>query len=289
MELQIFKNEQFGEVRMVVIEEQPWLVGKDVAEALGYSNTKDALKKHVDDEDKQIIQRSQFATLENYIPKSALPVDFVRGDIPNRGLTVINESGLYSLILSSKLPQAKQFKRWVTSEILPSIHKNGAYVTNQKAVEIMSNPNALGEFLQGITNQVKQLELQNSNLVEKNEVLEVELLEARKQARYLDVIIESKGAVRVTQIAADYGMSANRFNKLLHELGIQHKVNGQWILYKKYMGKGYTDSTTFDYLDKNGQARANMTTTWTQKGRLFLYELLKNNDILPLIEQDEVA
>ncbi|WP_099776228.1 ORF6C domain-containing protein [Streptococcus suis] len=134
MELQIFKNEQFGEVRMVVIEEQPWLVGKDVAEALGYSNTKDALKKHVDDEDKQIIQRSQFATLENYIPKSALPVDFVRGDIPNRGLTVINESGLYSLILSSKLPQAKQFKRWVTSEVLPSIRKHGAYALSPETV-----------------------------------------------------------------------------------------------------------------------------------------------------------
>ncbi len=136
------------------------------------------------------------------------------------------------MVFQSRKPEAEKFADWVTSEVLPSIRKNGAYVTNQKAVEIMSNPNALGEFLQGITNQVKQLELQNLNLVEKNEVLEVELLEARKQARYLDVIIESKGAVRVTQIAADYGMSANRFNKLLHELGVQHKVNGQWICTK---------------------------------------------------------
>ncbi|HFI0106892.1 TPA: phage antirepressor [Streptococcus suis] len=269
MELQIFKNEQFGQVQLVEINNEPWFVGKEIAEILGYQNPSKALKDHVDEEDK----------LNNETLSS----------LGQRGGWIINESGLYSLILKSKLPQAKQFKRWVTSEVLPSIRKNGAYVTNQKAVEIMSNPNALGEFLQGITNQVKQLELQNLNLVEKNEVLEVELIEARKQARYLDVIIESKGAVRVTQIAADYGMSANRFNKLLHELGVQHKVNGQWILYKKYMGKGYTDSTTFDYLDKNGQARANMTTTWTQKGRLFLYELLKNNDILPLIEQDEVA
>ncbi|HEM3661906.1 TPA: phage antirepressor [Streptococcus suis] len=269
MELQIFKNEQFGQVQLVEINNEPWFVGKEIADILGYKNSRDALSKHVDEEDKGVAKRDTLGGSQDQV--------------------IINESGLYSLILKSKLPQAKQFKRWVTSEVLPSIRKNGAYVTNQKAVEIMSNPNALGEFLQGITNQVKQLELQNSNLVEKNEVLEVELLEARKQARYLDVIIESKGAVRVTQIAADYGMSANRFNKLLHELGIQHKVNGQWILYKKYMGKGYTDSTTFDYLDKNGQARANMTTTWTQKGRLFLYELLKNNDILPLIEQDEVA
>ncbi|HEL1563248.1 TPA: phage antirepressor [Streptococcus suis] len=268
MELQIFKNEQFGEVRTADIKGEVYFNLNDCCKILELSNPR--------------------KTLERLNPKGVTTSDtLTAGGIQQANF--INESNFYKLVFQSRKPEAEKFADWVTSEVLPSIRKNGAYVTNQKAVEIMSNPNALGEFLQGITNQVKQLELQNSNLVEKNEVLEVELLEARKQARYLDVIIESKGAVRVTQIAADYGMSANRFNKLLHELGVQHKVNGQWILYKKYMGKGYTDSTTFDYLDKNGQARANMTTTWTQKGRLFLYELLKNNDILPLIEQDEVA
>ena len=101
MELQIFKNEQFGQVRMVEIEGQPWLVGKDVADILGYVNSRDALAKHVDEDDKLT---SQIATA---------------GQMRNQ--TVINESGLYSLILSSKLPQAKEFKRWVTSEVLPSI------------------------------------------------------------------------------------------------------------------------------------------------------------------------
>lgn len=119
------------------------------------------------------------------------------------------------------------------------------------------------------------------------EFLEAELEEAQKQARYLDLIIESKASLRVTQIAADYGMSAHKFNKLLHDLGVQHKVNGQWILYKRHMGKGYTDSATFDFMDNRGQARTHITTTWTQKGRLFLYELLKENGILPLIEQEE--
>ncbi|WP_449453256.1 phage antirepressor KilAC domain-containing protein [Streptococcus suis] len=128
-----------------------------------------------------------------------------------------------------------------------------------------------------------------THLTMENTQLQIELQEAQKQARYLDLIIESKGALRVTQIAADYGMSANKFNKTLLELSVQHKVNGQWILYKKHMGKGYTDSHTFDYQDKNGHTRANVTTTWTQKGRLFLYELLKDNGILPLIEQDDVA
>lgn len=110
--LQIFKHAEFGAVRTVEIDGEPWLVGKDVAQALGYSDTKSALADHVDSEDRQIIQRGQIATL----------------DIPNRGLTIINESGLYSLVLSSKLPGAKKFKRWVTGEVLPAIRRTGGYI-----------------------------------------------------------------------------------------------------------------------------------------------------------------
>lgn len=128
-----------------------------------------------------------------------------------------------------------------------------------------------------------------TNLTIENNQLQLDLKEAQKQARYLDLIIESKGALRVSQIAQDYGMTANKLNKVLYELGVQHKVNGQWILYKRHMGKGYTDSHTFDFKDKNGTPRTNVSTTWTQKGRLFLYELLKDNDILPLIEQEDIA
>lgn len=110
--LTTFTNEVFGNIRGLEINGEAWLVGKDVASSLGYKNTKDALSKHVDEEDKQLIQRSQFATLE----------------IPNRGLMVINESGLYSLIFGSKLPEAKKFKSWVTSEVLPQIRKTGGYI-----------------------------------------------------------------------------------------------------------------------------------------------------------------
>lgn len=128
-----------------------------------------------------------------------------------------------------------------------------------------------------------------TNLTIENNQLQLDLKEAQKQARYLDLIIESKGALRVSQIAQDYGMTANKLNKVLYELGVQHKVNGQWILYKHHMGKGYTDSHTFDFKDKNGYPRTNVSTTWTQKGRLFLYELLKENGYLPLIEQEDIA
>ncbi len=109
--LQIFNNEEFGSIRTLVIDGEPWFVGRDVALALGYGNTKDALIKHVEKEDKHTLLRSQIATLE----------------IPNRGLTVINESGLYCLILSSKLPSAKKFKRWITHEVLPAIRQTGSY------------------------------------------------------------------------------------------------------------------------------------------------------------------
>lgn len=112
-DIEIFKSEEFGQIRTVLIDREPWLCGRDVSASLGYSNTKDALRKHVDAEDKQVIQRSQFATFE----------------IPIRGLTFINESGLYALIFGSKLPSAKRFKRWVTSEVLPAIRKTGTYST----------------------------------------------------------------------------------------------------------------------------------------------------------------
>ena len=119
-EIKIFDNPEFGKVRTMEINGEPYFVGKDVAEILGYNNTKDAIATHVDADDRAVIQRSENTTLE----------------IPNRGLTVINESGLYSLILSSKLPKAKEFKRWVTSEVLPSIRKHGAYAVD----ELLNDP-----------------------------------------------------------------------------------------------------------------------------------------------------
>jgi anti-repressor protein len=162
-EIKIFENPEFGKVRTVQVNGEPWLVGKDVAEALGYSNTKDALAKHVDNEDKQIIQRSQFTTLENHIPKSVFPVDFVSAEIPNRGLTVINESGIYSLVLSSKLPTAKKFKRWVTSEVLPSIRKHGAYMNDETLKRAILEP----DFLIKLATELKEEKEHRRQLEEK--------------------------------------------------------------------------------------------------------------------------
>ncbi len=131
MKLQVFNNPEFGGIRAVEINGEPWLVGKDVAAALGYSNTKAAISDHVDDEDKRLIQRSENATLE----------------IPNRGMLIINESGLYSLILSSKLPTAKEFKRWVTAEVLPTLRKTGSYNIQAPHLAPETSPAALEKFI----------------------------------------------------------------------------------------------------------------------------------------------
>lgn len=250
-ELQVFKNQEFGSVRTLVVNDEPWFVGKDVAEALGYKNTKDALAKHVDSEDKEIL-KSQNATLEN---------------IPNRGVTVVNESGLYSLVLSSKLPSAKKFKRWVTSEVLPALRKTGQYQVKE---------------LSGSELMAKALIEAQSVLAAKDKVIE----EIKPKADYYDQILQSKSLVLISQIAKDYGLGAPTMNKKLHELGVQYKQGGQWLLYSKYQNKGYTHSRTINITRSDGRSDVRMQTEWTQKGRLFLYELLRKNGILPIIEQN---
>ena len=133
-----------------------------------------------------------------------------------------------------------------------------------------------------LQNENTQLKLENKNLI-------VQLEESNKKASYLDVILGTPDALAITQIAADYGYGAVSFNKLLKQVGIQHKVNGQWILYKVYMGKGYVVSQAFTFKDHYGKDRSKTTTYWTQKGRKLIYDVLKDNDILPLIERDDIA
>lgn len=281
-ELKIFENPAFGKIRTVETNGEPWLVGKDVAEALGYSNTKDAIANHVDSEDKRIIQKSEFTTFENHIPKSALPVNFIPADVPNRGLTVINESGLYSLILSSKLPKAKEFKHWVTSEVLPSIRKHGMYATE----ELLDNPDfAIKVFSELKAEREKRKALETTVDVQKQLIGEL-----KPKADYTDQVLKSKSLVTITQIAKDYGMSGRQFNSLLNDIGVQYKTGGynkQWLLYSKYQDKGWTHSETIRFTRSDGSEDFVLETKWTQKGRLGLYQLLKAWGILPMIERED--
>lgn len=255
--LQLF-NFNGNEVRTLTIDDEPYFVGKDVAEILGYKNTKDALLKHVDVEDRIIVQKSQIATLE----------------IPNRGLSVINESGLYSLILSSKLPTAKKFKRWVTSEVLPTIRKHGMYASSEKIEEMLSDPDTMIKTLQALKEERK------GRLMAEQQVKEL-----KPKADYCDKILQNKSLVTITQIAKDYGMSGKEMNNLLHNLGVQYRQSGTWLLYSKHQRKGWTQSETITIKHKDGNTGTKLNTKWTQKGRLGLYELLKKNDVLPLIEK----
>lgn len=260
--IEIFKNEEFGEVRTLNINNEPWFVGKDVSEILGYSNSKDALKKHVDEEDKQVIQRSQFATLE----------------IPNRGMTIINESGLYSLILSSKLPNAKKFKHWVTSEVLPNIRKHGAYMTDDVLEQAIENPDFMIGILQNLKKEKEKVKLLQSE----NNKLVVKIEEDRPKLEYIDTILNSKNTMTVSQIAKDYDLSAVKLNKILHGEKIQYKCGNQWLLYADYVGKGYTKSST--YVDSIGETR--VSTKWTQKGRLFLHEILTELGYVAILDRN---
>ena len=262
-EIMIWKNEEFGEVRSVEIEGEPWFVGKDVAEALGYSNTKDALARHVDAEDKG---GSRFTTPSG-----------------EQEMTIINESGLYSLVLSSKLPGAKKFKRWITSEVIPSIRKHGAYMTPKTLQEMLSDPGAMIEVLQRLREeQERRKELETVVSVKDQQIAEM-----TPKAGYYDLILMNKDVMPVSRIAKDYGMSAQRMNLLLHEMGVQYKQGDIWLLYQQYAGEGYTQTKTDLYVGGDGEQHAKVRTCWTQKGRLFIYDLLKNKyGILPLIETE---
>lgn len=192
----------------------------------------------------------------------------------------ISESQFYKLAIKANNQVAEKFQDWVTTDVLPSIRKHGAYLTDKTAYDITHSKEALGKLLM----QAGQ------RLIDKDreiEALSAELEVANKKANYVDVIIDSKDDITTTQVAQDYGMSAVNFNKLLKELGVQRKVNNQWILYAKYQGKGYIASRTIPITGHDGRVHTKINTTWTQKGRLFLYELLKANGILPLIERED--
>lgn len=195
-ELMIFNNPEFGEIRTVEVNGEPWLVGKDVAVALGYTNPRKALDDHVDSEDKL---QGDGVTIRDSMGREQHP-------------TLINESGLYSLVLSSKLPGAKKFRRWVTSEVLPSIRKTGGY----------SLPKDYPSALRALADA----EEEKAALAAENERQRQAIADFEPIRQYVDTILESPGTLATTQIAADYGMSAKALNRILHEEGIQHCVNG---------------------------------------------------------------
>lgn len=263
-ELKIFENNEFGEIRTILDEQgESWFVGKDIAQILEYSRPTKAIQDHVDYED-----------------RDEVPIQDSIGR--NQNTPIINESGLYALIFSSKMKKAKEFKHWVTSEVLPSIRKHGAYATEDVLDKVLDNPDFGIELLNALKDERKKRAVAELENKKKDQIIG----ELTPKADYTDKILQSTSVVTITSIAKDYGLSGSKMNKLLHELGIQYKQGNQWLIYAKYHDKGYTHSETVEFPRSDGSLDVNMITKWTQKGRLFLYNELKDNGYLPMIERD---
>lgn len=259
-QVKVFESAEFGSVRTVEVNGEPYFVGKDVAIILGYAKPQNAIATHVDEDD---------ALKQGILTTQGI-----------QEMVVINESGLYSLILGSKLPNTKKFKRWVTSEVLPSIRKHGMYATD----ELLANP----DFAIQVFQELKAEREKRSLLETTVKVQEQQIAELQPKASYYDIVLNCKDLVSISIIAKDFGKTAIWLNQYLHDKGIQYKQggkNGIWLLYQKYAEQGYTGTKTNPYNGADGLQHTRVHTYWTQKGRLFIYDMLKADGILPKIEQ----
>ncbi|HBG5346560.1 TPA: phage antirepressor KilAC domain-containing protein [Clostridioides difficile] len=256
------------EVEVFEFEGQILFNPKHVAECLDIKNVNENLRNM---NNKQVIK---------LINSKISSTDFRK--LHNTGENFLTESGVYKLIFKSRKEEAERFQDWVTDEVLPSIRKTGTYnMVNRQLKDSYMIGNPIERAKRWIEEQKEKEQLQLEGKM-KDQVIK----ELKPKADYTDMILKNKGLVTITQIAKDYGMSGKEMNKILHERGIQYKQSGQWLLYKQYQGKGYTHSETIDITRSDGMTDVKMTTKWTQKGRLFLYDLLKVNNILPDIEKE---
>lgn len=247
------------DVRAIAIDGEPWFVGKDVAEALGYGKGKsitNAVTNHVDDEDKGVTK--------------------IMTPGGRQKMVIINESGLYSLILSSKLDSAKKFKKWITNEVLPSIRKNGGYIYGQ---ENMSEDELLSRALILANSKILSLESKNEKLEE----------EKQDVAFLSELFVGSKDRWLTTEIANYYGMSAVKFNKLLFMIGLQDKIDGVWEVNEEYKKDGlkFMITTSKNMYENKKIVSVAKFNAWTKDGVKLIYNELKEHGVLPVIEQTE--
>lgn len=268
-DIQVFSNEKFGQVRTVMQDGEPWFVAADACRALEHSNVTVAVERLDDDE------KAKFNL-----------------GLPGGPTTCINEPGLYSLVLGSRKKEAKDFKRWITHEVIPTIRKTGGYVHNSEVFIQNYLPFAddttkqlFRLTLDVVDKQNKQIASQQKEIAEKSSVIE----EMTPKATYYDLVINSPDLTATTIIAKDYGKSATWLNRFLNEKGVQYRSGRTWVLYQKYADSGYAQTKTYVYSGKaNADKHVSINTFWTQKGRMFIYGLLKDTGILPIVEREAV-
>ncbi|WP_419651589.1 phage antirepressor [Veillonella atypica] len=250
-DLQIFNNDRFGQVRIVPVDGELMFVAKDVCDCLEITKYRDAISRLDSDE------------------RGSVKLDTPGG---KQDIAAINEYGLYNLVLSSRKPEAKEFKRWITHDVIPAIRKTGSYS--------MVIPQTLPEALRAYADEVESHNATKAIVAQQ----EQQIAEFKPVKDYVDKILSSKSCLAITQIAADYGLSAQELNKILHEAGLQRKVGDQWILYKQHMAKGFTKSETFTFCRSDGRLDSKITTKWTQKGRLEIHSILTKLNIHAVCE-----
>lgn len=246
--IEVFNNNEFGELEILEDGDKYWFPATKCAEVLGYTNPRKAILDHC----KGVTIRDSLT------------------DGGKQKINYISEGDLYRLIARSKLEAAQRFEKWVFDEVLPTIRKHGVYATPEALRKFMDDPKSIGDVFYALAAEQEK----NKQLAEENRRL-------AEKATYYDMILQNPDAVPITLIAKDYGLSARRFNCILEELGIQYRLHGTWILYQQFADNGYTHSNVFC----TPSGHQTVHTCWTQNGRLFLYKKLKENGLLPTIER----
>ena len=240
LNIRIFKNKEFGAIRTMKDERgEPWFCAKDVCDALGYDQTHKAVKRHVEEGD-----------------GTKRPTPTTSGI---QQMLFINESGVYSLILGSKLESARRFKHWVTSEVLPSIRKQGGYM--------VVRPDESDEAI-----MTRALQIAHATLMRREE----EIARLKPKADYADQVLDSVSCLTTTQVAKGMGMTAMELNRILCQKGIQYGQSGQYLLYASYARQGLAQNRTRTFLDLFGTVHTTSQLVWTEKGKEFIHKLLLN-------------
>ena len=244
-DLQVFESFEFGKLTVIEKNGEPWFIGKEISDILGYSEAS-AMTRKLDDDDKTTLQFTQSDA--NY----------------QTNKIVINESGFYAAVLGSNRPEAKKFKKWVTSEVLPSIRKNGMYATDDFVEMALSDP----DHMISILNKFKE---ERKKRIE----AETKLIEIKPKVEYYEKVLDTDSTYTVTQIAKENEMTAKQLNIILNKCGVQFKQSHQWMLYKEYQEQGLTKTRTHVVTRSDGTEETRHSTTWTEKGREFIRDLLE--------------